>query len=129
MQNVKISKKLTMHIARHSFGNISGDKYLLTLQVHRFKVPPIISKITARTNDFPLSNSMAESTHSIYKTEFLKGQHTRNREQHLKCLVTFVNYYNHHRFPTDLFGLTPFEVINGKFLISISLKHKLQKLN
>lgn len=25
-----------------------------------------------------------------------------------------MEYYNHHRFPNNLFGLTPFEVINGK---------------
>lgn len=57
---------------------------------------------------------MAESAHSIYKTEFLKGQLSRNKKEHLENLYAFVAYYNHHRFPADLLGLTPFGVIKGK---------------
>lgn len=92
----------------------SENKGVFSTWVNHFNAPPIVSKITARTNDFPSSNSMAESTHSIYKTEFLKGKILQNKKQHLVRLDTFVDYYNHHRFPNDLFGLTPFEVINGK---------------
>lgn len=32
----------------------------------------------------------------------------------LENLERFVQYYNYERYPTDLFGLTPMEVINGK---------------
>ena len=92
----------------------SENKGTFSTWVNHFNAPPVVSKITARTNDFPSSNSMAESTHSIYKTEFLRGKISQHKKQHLDSLDAFVDYYNHHRFPNDLFGLTPFEVINGK---------------
>jgi len=57
---------------------------------------------------------MSESTHSIYKTEFLKGLLSRNKKLHLENLDAFVDYYNHLRHPADLYGLTIMEVINGK---------------
>lgn len=92
----------------------SENKGDFTTWVNHFNAPPVVSKITARTNDFPLSNSMAESTHSIYKTEFLKGQVSRTVKSHLDSLDCFVKYYNHERYPADLCGLHPMEVINGK---------------
>jgi len=57
---------------------------------------------------------MSESTHSIYKTEFLKGKISVNVKEHLKSLTHFYRYYNYERFPTELFGLHPMEVIEGK---------------
>ncbi len=92
----------------------SENKGAFTTWVNHFNAPPIVTKITARTADFPLSNSMAESTHSIYKTEFLKGQISRTVNSHLDRLEQFVEYYNYQRFPADLCGLHPMEVINGK---------------
>jgi transposase InsO family protein len=92
----------------------SENKGAFTTWVNHFNAPPIVTKITARTVDFPLSNSMAESTHSIYKTEFLKGQISRTTKNHLDSLERFVDYYNLQRFPADLCGLHPIEVINGK---------------
>ena len=92
----------------------SENKGAFSTWVNHFNAPPIVSKITARTKDFPLSNSMAESTHSIYKTEFLKGQISRTIASHLSNLEQFVEYYNNERFPGDLYGLHPMEVIAGK---------------
>ncbi|MDG2194270.1 MAG: hypothetical protein P8K77_05355 [Polaribacter sp.] len=92
----------------------SENKGAFTTWVNHFNAPPIVTKITARTVDFPLSNSMSESTHSIYKTEFLKGQISRTVKNHLDSLVHFVEYYNHVRHPADLYGLTTMEVVNGK---------------
>ncbi len=57
---------------------------------------------------------MAESTHSILKTEFLKGIITQNRKTHLQDLEQFYHYYNHERYPTEHYGFTPDEVLNGK---------------
>ncbi|MCF6168793.1 MAG: IS3 family transposase [Lutibacter sp.] len=57
---------------------------------------------------------MAESTHSIYKTEFLKRQISRTVKNHLDSLKRFIHYYNYERHPADLYGLTTMEVINGK---------------
>ncbi len=90
------------------------NKGAFTTWVNHFNAPPIVTKITARTTDFPLSNSMSESTHSIYKTEFLRGQISRTIKHHLDNLRQFVEYYNNERLPGDLYGLTPMEVINGK---------------
>jgi len=36
-----------------------------------------------------------------------------NIEQHIKDLDNFMNYYNHERYPGDLYGNTPYEVLNG----------------
>tara|TARA_B100000809_G_C14691414_1_gene370687 strand:+ start:315 stop:554 length:240 start_codon:yes stop_codon:yes gene_type:complete len=69
--------------------------------------PPIVKKITAKTLKFPFSNSMSESTHSIYKTEYMKRKLSINVEQHIKDLDDFMLYYNHERFPGDLHGFTP----------------------
>src|SRR5690554_8147634 len=57
---------------------------------------------------------MAESTHSIYKTEFLKGKHSIDKKQHLKDLENFFSYYNEERYPFEFYGLTPKEVLNGE---------------
>lgn len=92
----------------------SENKGAFTTWVNHFNAPPLVTKITARTADFPLSNSMAESTHSIYKTEFLKGQISRTVKSHLDSLEQFVDYYNYVRLPGDLCGLHPMEVIAGK---------------
>ena len=67
-----------------------------------------------RTEDFPHSNSMAESTHSIYKTEFMQGKYSVDVHQHLSHLETFMSYYNDDRFPFEFFGFTPMEVLNGE---------------
>ncbi len=92
----------------------SENKGKFSTWVNYFNAPPVVSKITARSVEFPLSNSMAESTHSILKTEFLKGLLSKDTKTHLENLKQFVYYYNYKRYPTDLFGLTPMEVINGK---------------
>lgn len=57
---------------------------------------------------------MSESTHSIYKTEFMKRQFSYDLIQHLKDLQRFMFYYNFERYPTEHFGLTPIEVLEGE---------------
>jgi len=69
---------------------------------------------------------MSESTHSIYKTEFLHGKYSLNEKTHLKDLKRFVEYYNYHRYPTELFGLTPMEVIQGKIPDKHHFKEQIQ---
>lgn len=92
----------------------SENKGFLTDWVEHIKAPPTVRKITAQTDGFPFSNSMSESTHSIYKTEFLRKRVSPNKLEHLKSLDRFVTYYNHERFPVDHFGYTPMEVLNGE---------------
>tara|TARA_R110002051_G_C8744341_1_gene499508 strand:- start:979 stop:2217 length:1239 start_codon:yes stop_codon:yes gene_type:complete len=105
----------------------SENKGELLSWVQNIQAPPVVSKITAQTKDFPFSNSMSESTHSIYKTEFLNGKYSLNERTHLKDLERFMEYYNHHRYPTDLYGLTPFEVVEGKIPDKNHFKGKIQE--
>jgi hypothetical protein len=81
--------------------------------VDNIVAPPIVKKITAKTLEFPFSNSMSESTHSIYKTEYMKRLLSFDVEQHIKDLDNFMLYCNHERFPGDLYGYTTFQVLNG----------------
>jgi len=85
--------------------------------------PPIIRKITANTIDFPYSNNMSESTHRIYKTEFMQGKLSLNEDAHIKDIERFIEYYNYQRLPMRLYGLTPMEVINGATID----KHRFQE--
>ncbi|WP_430929176.1 hypothetical protein [Polaribacter marinivivus] len=105
----------------------SENKGELLSWINTIQTPPIVTKITAQTKDFPFSNSMSESTHSIYKTEFLNGKYSLNEKSHLKDLKRFVDYYNYERYPTDLFGLTPTEVVNGKIPNKNYFKEKIQQ--
>jgi len=99
--------------------NILSDKGsenngFFTQWIDQINAPPSVKKITAQTDGFPFSNSMSESTHSIYKTEFLKKKVLTNKLEHLKSLERFEVYYNHERFPTDLIGYTPMEILFGE---------------
>jgi hypothetical protein len=57
---------------------------------------------------------MSESTHRIFRREFLHGRVPKNKAEHEKWLEEFVHYYSHQRYPTDHLGLTPYEVLNGE---------------
>lgn len=92
----------------------SENKGELLTWVNTIQAPPVVSKITAQTKDFPFSNSMSESTHSIYKTEFMRGKLSLNTQTHLQDLERFVHYYNYERYPTELYGYTTIEIIEGK---------------
>jgi transposase InsO family protein len=105
----------------------SENKGELLSWIKYIKAPPLVNKITARTQEFPFSNNMAESTHSIYKTEFLKKELSKTIAIHLENLKLFVDYYNNKRFPTELFGLTPLEVVNGKTPDKYFFKDKIEQ--
>jgi hypothetical protein len=74
----------------------------------------VVRKLTAKTEEFPYSNSMSESTHSIYKSEFLQKRFSIDKKQHLTDLSLFMDYYNNQRFPCEHHGLTPKEVLEGE---------------
>lgn len=96
-----------------SDGGSENNGELLTW-IQNIQSPPIVTKITAQTKDSPFSNSVSESTHSIYKTEFMRGKYSLNTQTHLQDLERFVAYYNHERYPTELYGYTTMEIIEGK---------------
>lgn len=92
----------------------SENKGSLIEWVNQISAPPVVRKLTAKTDEFPFSNSMSESTHSIYKSEFLQKKHSLDVIQHFEHLDQFMEYYDHHRYPFEHFGLTPYEVLNGE---------------
>lgn len=92
----------------------SENKGSLLEWINQISAPPVVHKLTAKTDEFPFSNSMAESTHSIYKSEFLQKKHSLNVEQHFQHLDEFMKYFNHDRYPFEHFGLTPYEVLEGE---------------
>jgi hypothetical protein len=82
--------------------------------IENIQAPPQVLKLTAKTEEFPYSNSMSESTHSIYKSEFLQKRTLIDEKDFLNSLPTFVDYYNNQRFPGDHYGLTPSQVLEGE---------------
>ena len=92
----------------------SENKGSLLEWINQIDTPPIVRKITANSPEFPFSNSMSESTHSIYKTEFMRRKYSLDNAQHCKDLERFMIYYNYKRFPCEHFGLTPMEVLEGE---------------
>ncbi|MCH2229648.1 MAG: hypothetical protein MK105_04825 [Crocinitomicaceae bacterium] len=75
---------------------------------------PVVQKLTAKTDEFRFSNSMSESTHSIYKSEFLRKKFSLDIKEHFKHLDEFMDYHNHERYPYEHFGLTPYDVLEGE---------------
>jgi transposase InsO family protein len=92
----------------------SENKGSLIEWINQISAPPVVRKLTAKTDEFPFSNSMAESTHSIYKSEFLQKKLSLNIEQHFEHLDQFMEYHDHQRYPFEHFGLTPYEVLGGE---------------
>jgi len=92
----------------------SENKGSLIEWLNQIVAPPIVQKLTAKSDEFPYSNSMSESTHSIYKTEYMKGQFSYNIVQHQKDLEEFMIYYNYVRYLSRHYGLTTMEVLDGQ---------------
>ena len=120
-----IKKLLEETFEKYNFYNHTKDIHILSdggsenkgevlSWVKHINAPPVVKKITAMTDEFPFSNAMSEITHSIYKSEFMGGKHSQDQVSHLINLDTFMDYYNHHRYPCRLYGRTPIEIINGE---------------
>ena len=81
-----------------------------------------VRKIIAK-KDLPFTNNMSESIHHTFKGEFM-GYKSISDEHALKNnLALFVQYYNHQRFPIELHGYAPMEVVQG----AIPDKYKFKK--
>lgn len=122
---------------KHNLYNYNKDIHILSdggsenkgevlTWVKNIKTPPVVKKITALTDEFPFSNAMSESTHRIYKSEFMCGRISKNQIAHIESLYSFVEYYNYSRFPCRLYGKTPMEIVLGqsidKFLFTETLQ-------
>ena len=44
----------------------------------------------------------------------MNRKYSLNTRTHLQDLERFVTYYNHKRYPTELYGYTTMEIIQGK---------------
>lgn len=91
----------------------SENKGLFIDWIENLSMPPTVRKLTAKTDEFSFPNNMSESTHRIYKSEFKQSKITQNKETHLNDLAQFIEYYNNQRYPTELYGYTPLEVMKG----------------
>ncbi len=72
------------------------------------QVIPEVKKLTAGIE--VKSNSMSESVHHILKGEFLQYKPPTNPQ---KAIDEFIHYHNHLRYPTEHYGYTCWEVLNG----------------
>jgi hypothetical protein len=54
----------------------SENKGSLLEWINQLEAPPGVRKISVNSPEFEFSNSMAESTHSIFKTEFMRRKHS-----------------------------------------------------
>jgi transposase len=90
------------------------NKGVLLDWIEQINAPPQVQKVTASTDKFPYSNSMSEVTHSIYKSDFMKGRYSYNQDSHLNDLDRFMDYYNSERYLGRLYGLTVLEVLGGE---------------
>ncbi len=91
----------------------SENKGLVLDWIDQLETPPIVRKLTAKTDEFPFTNNMAESTHRIFRMEFLHGRVPKNKAECDMWIEEFVHYYSYDRYPTDHLGLTVMEVLNG----------------
>lgn len=105
----------------------SENKGELISWVNHIKAPPVVSKITARSVEFPYSNSMSESIHSIYKTEFLNGEISRTTKMHLESLERFIPYHNEERYFTEHTGRRPIDILNGKLPDKYLFKQQIEQ--
>jgi transposase InsO family protein len=105
----------------------SENKGSLIEWINQISAPPVVRKLTAKTDEFPFSNSMAESTHSIYKSEFLQKKLSLNIEQHFEHLDQFMEYHDHQRYPFEHFGLTPYEVLGGEIPNKFQFREQIGK--
>lgn len=91
----------------------SENKGLFIDWIENLPMPPVVRKLTAKTDEFSFPNNMSESAHRIYKSEFRQSKITQNLKTHLDDLERFVSYYNYERYPTELYGLHPMQVLEG----------------
>ena len=70
---------------------------------------------------------MAESTHSIYKSEFMKGKYSVDVDEHIKHLKEFMEYYNDKRFPFEFHGCAPTEVLEGETPVKSRFRKQIEE--
>lgn len=77
------------------------------------KAPPCVHKITAYTDAFPHSNNMIESSFHLFKNDFLKREPISNKKHLAKKVDEFFEHCQ-HRYFAELYGTTPWQILNGE---------------
>jgi hypothetical protein len=77
------------------------------------KAPPQVHKITARTDVFPFSNNMIESSFHLFKNDFLKREPITGEKHLAKKMDEFIHHC-HHRYFGEHYGITPAQILNGQ---------------
>lgn len=72
-----------------------------------------VIKKTIGENGFLFSNNAIESVFNTFKNQFVPTLFCTKEELH-KCFMDFTHYYNYIRYPGDLYGLHPIDVLNGE---------------
>lgn len=85
-----------------------------------------ILKLTAK-KDFKHSNNMSESLHHIFKNEYLAVRKIQDNADLSRELELFDSYYNWKRYPIELYGYAPMEVLNGAIPDRNRFKEQIQK--
>ncbi len=81
-----------------------------------------VLKKTVGENGFLFSNNAIESVFNTFKNQFAT-QLFQTKNELLQCFINFCYYYNYVRYPGDLYGLHPIDVLNGQAIN----KHKFTK--
>lgn len=74
----------------------------------------LVFKKTVGENGFMYTNNEVESSFSIFKNQFAKNRIFITQSDLFKVLEEFLYYNNEIRYPKNLYGLHPFEVLNGE---------------
>jgi hypothetical protein len=85
-----------------------------------------VIKLTAKDN-FAHSNNMVESLNNVFKNEFLRDKNIHDQTVLQKELDAFDNYYNWNRYPFELYGYSPMEVVEGAVPGKNRFKDEIQK--
>jgi hypothetical protein len=71
-----------------------------------------VQKIIGK-DQFMFSNNSIESVFHSFKNQFLESPFIEDRKALYQSFLDFVYYYNYVRYPGDLYGLHPADVLNG----------------
>lgn len=75
-----------------------------------------VFKKTAGENGFMFTNNEIESSFNIFKNQFARNRIFVTASDLLNCLKEFLIYNNDIRYPKNLYGLHPTQVLNGEII-------------
>ena len=82
--------------------------------IHELDTPNMVIKKTVGEDKFEYYNNEVESCFHIFKNEFSCDKVYRDEEDLQKGMDNFEIYLNEKRYPKELYGLVPLQVLNGE---------------